>query len=78
MDQDTVNNHGLSYLCENFYGSSREALRVEHHKMNFTKMTPGQDPDKFLHIMDSCREPPEGPTDRQYDDILLQALSPDY
>ena len=52
--------------------------------MNHTKMTPGQDPDEFLYIMDSRRDrlntstPPEGPTDRQYEDILLQALSPDY
>ena len=39
--------------------------------MNHTKMTPGQDPDEFLYIMDSRRDrlntstPPEGPTDRQ-------------
>ena len=52
--------------------------------MNHTKMTPGQDPDEFLYIMDSRRDRlntstrPEGPTDRQYEDILLQALSPDY
>ena len=52
--------------------------------MNHTKMTPGQDPDEFLYIMDSRRDrlntstPPEGPTDRQYEGILLQALSPDY
>ena len=71
-------------LCEKFYGCSREALRAEHYKMNHTKMTPGQDPDEFLYIMDSRRDrlntstPPEGPTDRQYEDILLQALSPDY
>ena len=71
-------------LCEKFDGCSREALRAEHYKMNHTKMTPGQDPDEFLYIMDSRRDrlntsaPPEGPTDRQYEDILLQALSPDY
>ena len=34
--------------------------------------------------MDSCRDrlnacdPPEGPTDRQYEDIILQALPPEY
>ena len=60
------------------------ALRAEHHKMNYTKMTLGQDPDEFLYIMDNCRDrlnrsiPPEDPTNRQYGDILLQALSPDY
>ena len=52
--------------------------------MNRTKMTPGEDPDEFLYIMDSGRNrlststPTEGPTDRQYEDILLQALPPDY
>ena len=52
--------------------------------MNHTKRTPGQDPDEFLYITDSCRNhpntsaPPEGPTDRQYEGILLQVLSPDY
>ena len=57
---------------------------MKHHKMNHTKMTPGQDPDEFLYIMDSFRDrlssstPPEGPTDRQYEKILLQALSPHY
>ena len=71
-------------LCEKFDGCSREALRAEHYRMNHTKMAPGQDPDEFLYIVDSCRDrlnrstPPEGPTDRQYEDILLQALSPDY
>ena len=42
-------------LREKFDGCSR-ALRAEHYKMNRTKMTPGQDPDEFLHIMDSCRD----------------------
>ena len=48
----------------------REALRAEHHKINHTKMTPDQDPDEFLYIMNSCRDrlnmstPPEGPINR--------------
>ena len=52
--------------------------------MNHGKMTTGQDPDGFLYIMDSCwnrlnkSTPPENPTDRQNEDILLQTLSPDY
>ena len=52
--------------------------------MNHTKMTLRQHPDEFLYIMDSCRDrlntstPLEGPTDWQCEDILLQALSPDY
>ena len=43
-----------------------------------------QDPDECLHIMNSCRDrlnacdPPEGPTERQYEDIILQALPPEY
>ena len=42
--------------------------------MNRTKMAPAQDPDKFLYIVDNCRDrldtssPPERPTDRQCKD----------
>ena len=52
--------------------------------MNRTKMSPGQDPDEFLYIMDSGRNrlntntPTEGLRDWQDEDFLLQALSPDY
>ena len=52
--------------------------------MNNTRRGSDQDPDKTLYIMDSCRDrgnacdSPEGPTDRQYDDILLQALPSEY
>ena len=59
-------------------------MRTEHHEMNYTKRTPGQDPDEFFYIMDSFWDrlnmstSPEGPTDRQHEGILLQALSPDY
>ena len=48
-----------------------------------TVMAPGQDLDEFLYIMDSCQDrlststPSGGSTDRQYEDILLQALSQD-
>ena len=48
--------------------------------MNHKKRTPGQDRDEYLYIMDSGRDQlntsttTEDPTDRQYDDILLQAL----
>ena len=67
-----------------FDGCSREALRVEHAKMNSAQTSPGQDPDEFLDELDTCRErlnacdPPEGPTDRQFEDIVLQALPPEY
>ena len=52
--------------------------------MNYTKMTPGQGSDEFIYIIDSRRDrlnkstPPESPRDRQNEDILLQAFSPDY
>ena len=52
--------------------------------MTSTRMPPGQDPDDYLYHMDSCRgrlnefDPPEGLTDRQYEDIILQALPSEY
>lgn len=42
-------------LREKFYEWSREALGAEHHKMSHTKMIPGQDPDEFHNLVDSCR-----------------------
>ena len=71
-------------LREKFDGCSREALRVEHAKMNSARMSPGQDSDEFLYELDTCREhlnagdPPETPTDRQFEDIIFQALPPEY
>ena len=71
-------------LREKFRGSSRKAIRAEHVKMNNTLMRSGQDPDEYLYIMDSCRDrltrcdPPEGTTYRQFEDIILQALPPEY
>ena len=70
-------------LREKFKGTLREAIRAEHAKMNNAPMRSGQDPFEHLYIMDSCRDhlnacdPPEGPTDRQYEDILLQSLPPE-
>ena len=52
--------------------------------MNNTPMRSGQGPDEYLYMLDSCRDrlnachPPEGPIDRQHDDIILQTLSPEY
>ena len=69
---------------EKFDGCSREALRAEHAKMNFERMSPGQDLDEFLYELDTRRkrfnacDPPEGPTDRQFEDTILQALQPEY
>ena len=72
-------------LCDKYYGCSKETLHVKDHKINHTNnMTPGQNPDEFIYIMDSCRDrlntskPPESPTNRQYEDIVLQALLLDY
>ena len=71
-------------LHEKFDGCSREALRAGHAKMNSARRSPGQDPDEFLYEFDTRRErinacdPPEGPTDCPFEDIILQALSPEY
>ena len=57
---------------------------MEHHKRTHTKITPGQDPDELFYVMVRCRDrlntstPPEGPTERQYENMLLEALLPDY
>ena len=71
-------------LREKYDGCSREALGAQYAKMNSTRMSPGQDPDEFLYELDTRRErlnacdPSEGPTDRQFEDIILQALPPEY
>ena len=71
-------------LREKFDGCSREGLRAEHAKMNSARMSPGQDPDEFLCELDTRRkrfnayDAPEAPTDRQFEDIILQALPPEY
>ena len=52
--------------------------------MNSARMSPGQDPDEFLYELDTRRErlnacdPPEGPTYRQFEDIIPQALPPEH
>ena len=52
--------------------------------MTSTRMRPDQDVDEYLSNMDSCRvrlnacDPLQGPTDRQYEDIILQALPSEY
>ena len=52
--------------------------------MTSTRTRPGQDPDDYLYHTDSCRDrlnacnPPEDPMDRQYEDIILQALLSEY
>ena len=52
--------------------------------MQTVKMRSDQDPDNFLYKKDRCRDhlnsvsPKEGPSDRLYDDIILQCLPPEY
>lgn len=59
---------------EKFKGSSREAIRAWHSKIDTTRMRLDQDADEYLYIMDSCRDrlhacdPREDLTDRQYED----------
>lgn len=67
-------------LRETFDGCSREEFRAEHQNMSHAKMTPSQDPDKFLYKMDSCRKRlmrahRRSPTGRQYEDILLRRVN---
>ena len=71
-------------LREKFDGCSREALRAEHANFNSARTSPGEVPNEFLYELDTrCErlnacDPPEGPTDRQFEDIIFQALQPEY
>ena len=64
-------------LRQKFDGCSQAAIRMEHIRMTSTRMRPGQDPDDYFYHMDSCQDrlnacdPPEGPTNRLYEDITL-------
>ena len=84
LDEDS--GHGQrawAALRGNIDGCWREVLIVEHVKMNSARMSPGQDPDEFLYELDTRHKrlnacnPPEGPTDCQFEDIILQALPPE-
>ena len=69
-------------LREKFDDCSREALRAAYREMQTVKMRSDEDPDDFLYEKDQCRDrldsvtPKEGPSDRQYEDIILQCLPP--
>ena len=71
-------------LREKFNGCSHEALRGAHREMQTVKMRSDAGPDDFLYKTDQCRDhldfvtPKEGPSDRQYEDIILQCLPPEY
>ena len=69
---------------EKFDDCSREALRAEHREMETVNMRSDEDPNVFLYKKDRCRDRlnsvtrKEGPSDRQYEDIILQCLLPEY
>ena len=71
-------------LREKFDGCSREALRAAHREMETVKMPSDKDSYDFLNKKDRCRDrlnsvtPKEGPSDRRYEDIILQYLPPEY
>ena len=71
-------------LREKFDGCSREALRAAHRELETVKMRTDEDPDDFLYKKYRCRDrlnfvqPKEGPSDRRYEDIILQCLPPEY
>ena len=83
MEQD-MDKQAWAELREKFKGTSRKTSRAEHSEMNNTQTRSDRNPDERLYIMNSCGDrlnacdPPEGPTDRQYENILLQALPPEY
>ena len=70
-------------LREKFDGCSREALRAAHWELKTVKMRSDEDPDDFLYKKDRCRNrlnsvtPKEGPSDRRYEDTILQCLPPE-
>ncbi|CAN0068573.1 unnamed protein product, partial [Laminaria digitata] len=69
-------------LTEKYNGHTKEARRACHEKLVNTKMEPGQDPDDLCFVLDECRDLLEemGQTvhDERYEDIILQALPPEY
>ena len=71
-------------LREKFDGCSREALRAVHRELETVKIRSDEDPYGFLYKKDRCRDrlnsvtPKEGPSDRRYEDTILQCLPPEY
>ena len=67
-------------LREKFDGCSREALRAAHREMQTVKMRSNEDPDDFFYKKDRCHHrlnsvtPKESPSDRQYENMILQCL----
>ena len=71
-------------LRSKFDDCSHEALRAAHQELETVKMRSDEDLDDFLYMKDRCRDrldsvtPKEGPSDRRYEDIILQYLPPEY
>ena len=71
-------------LREMFDSCSKKALKAEHAEMNSARMSPGEVPDEFMYELDTRRkrlnacDALEGPTDRQFEDIILEALPLEY
>ena len=71
-------------LREKFDDCSREAVLAAHLEIETVKVRSDEDPDYFLCKKDRCRErlnavtPREGPSDGQFEDIILQCLPPEY
>ena len=71
-------------LREKFDGCSREALRAAHRELETVNMRSDDDLDDFLYKKDQFRDrlnsvaPKEDPSDRRYEDIILQCLPPEY
>ena len=63
---------------------SHEALRAAQRELETVNMRSDEDPDDFLYKKDRCRNrlnsvtPKEVPSDRRYEDIILQCLPPEY
>ena len=71
-------------LREKFDGCLRKALRAAHRGIQTVKVRPDEDPDDFLYKKYRCRDrlnsvtSKESPSDRQYEDIILQCLPPEH
>ena len=75
---------GSVALRKKFDACSREALRAAHRELETVEIRSDKDPDNFLYKKGRCRDrlnsitPKEGPSDRRYEDIILQCLPPEY
>ena len=81
IEDDMDNRRG--HRCGRSLKGDRAKQSAEHSEMNNTQTCSEQDPDEYLHIMDSCCDRlnacdlPKGPTDRQCDDIYCTLCRPD-